>query len=130
MMIHTPQYHTSSLIYLAGDHHAVHSSRMPLVGKQGVPAAGVPYLHSIVSTPRGEALAIGRPIHTPYSAGMPFIGEQEVSVVGVPDAHSLVIAGRGEMLAIGGPGHILHSGHMPSIRKRHVPAPALPHQPR
>ncbi len=61
MMIHTPQYHTSSLIYLAGDHHAVHSSRMTLVGKQGVPAAGVPYLHSIVSTPRGEALAIGRP---------------------------------------------------------------------
>src|SRR5258708_21408354 len=53
-----------------------------------------PHLDGLITTCRGEALAIGRPGHAVHSTSMSFVGEQAGTARGTPHLHAPVSASR------------------------------------
>src|SRR5262249_7588909 len=60
---------------------------MALEGEQLLAGGGVPDLHRLVGTPRGEAPAVWAERHAPEAVGMPLKGGQLLAGGGVPDLH-------------------------------------------
>src|SRR6266849_2925650 len=75
----------------------------------------VPYLHGLIKTGRGDALAIGRPCHGIYLANIPLIRVDIASSGCIPHLHVLIKTGRGEALAIGRPCYRVYRTSMPTI---------------
>src|SRR5216684_2475811 len=59
-----------------------------------------PHLDGLITTCRGEALAIGRPGHAVHNIRMPGVDDAVGTAGGVPHQHRLVSACRGEAFAI------------------------------
>src|SRR5438270_614084 len=85
---------------------------MALIGEEEAPAASIPHLHGLVSSCRGETLAIRRPGHTVHRVGMALIGIRRAPAAGIPHLHGLVKSCRGQTLAIRRPGETVHRSGM------------------
>ncbi len=95
---------------------------MPTVGEDMATTGRIPYLHRLIPTPRGNALAIRRPRQRFHDIGMSMIGEDVATIGSIPHLHRAISASRGDALAIGYtchpdriPCHRIHSTRMPVI---------------
>src|SRR6266567_9603794 len=88
---------------------------MPAIDEDMPAIGGIPHLHRDVSTPRGDAPAIGGPGYCIDTINMPAIGEDMPAICCIPYLHRTIIASRGDALAIGRPGYCIDTGEMSMI---------------
>src|SRR5947209_557177 len=73
----------------------------PVTDKSFPRARGIPYLHHLVSTYRGNARPIRRPRHCFYKISMALVGDEgRLAKPGIPHLYRPVIAGRGDAFAV------------------------------
>src|SRR5437773_1421416 len=88
---------------------------MPLIRPDDISSGGIPYLHGLVCSRRGNIPAIGRPCYSVDLGRVPTVSQAGSSSFRVADLYCLIIACRGYALAIGRPGHGIDAGRVAVI---------------
>src|SRR5437764_1193930 len=74
----------------------------PVTDKSFPRARGIPYLHHLVSTYRGNARPIRRPRHCFYKISMALVGDEgRLAKPGIPHLYRIVITGQRVVPAVG-----------------------------
>src|SRR5260221_14065475 len=65
---------------------------MPMIDGNCSSRAGLPHLHGLIITGRGNIFAVRRPGEGSYKISMAAIGGDQVTIVGIPDLDNIAVA--------------------------------------
>src|SRR6266699_765793 len=90
---------------------------MTRIAVEEITVHGIPDLHRLIITSRGNMLAIGRPCHSVDRSCMAAKRIDMATNRGIPDLHRFIAPRRGDAPAIGRPRHRPHPICMTAIRE-------------